>query len=466
LEDASGRLRAAQEAEAEDDAPPPRSDGKLYLTREQWEAQAEKEKRRHSDAGGSAHKSGNRRGKARRGHPSGDAQTGPERKLGINQCRRCLKSGHWARECPTKPKKAESHVAQADEDEGPTLFFASARVNARPAAHTSVVDLVEAKVFAQLDGDNGGVRDAGLWYLDTGATNNMTGAREAFSELNTNIRGTVRFGDGSVVAIEGRESILFEARTGEHQHLDDVYFIPRLTANIVSLGQLDEGGCPVHINHAVLRIWDEKRRLIARVKWPAARLYLIRLKIAKPVGLVARRNDEAWRWHERFGQLHFNTLRKLAKDEMVRGLPDIEHIEQLCDYCVAAKQRRTSFPAAAKYRAQGLLDLVHGDLYGPITLATPGGHRHFLMLVDDHSRYMWVRLLNTKDELHRQSSSGKRSWKLKLGAYSGSCALIMEASSLLWSLVNGVQVEAFVDISLLHIHHSKMVLWSVGIRQW
>jgi hypothetical protein len=79
-----------------------------------------------------------------------------------------LKSGHWARECPTKPKKAESHVAQADEDEGPTLFFASARVNARPAAHTSVVDLVEAKVFAQLDGDNGGVRDAGLWYLIPG----------------------------------------------------------------------------------------------------------------------------------------------------------------------------------------------------------------------------------------------------------------------------------------------------------
>jgi hypothetical protein len=46
--------------------------------------------------------------------------------------------------------------------------------------------------------------------------------------------------------------------TGEHQRLDDVYFIPRLTANIVSLGQLDEGGCPVHIDKGVLRIWDER----------------------------------------------------------------------------------------------------------------------------------------------------------------------------------------------------------------
>jgi hypothetical protein len=37
LEDASGRLRAAEECEAEDDGPPPpRADVKLYLTREQW----------------------------------------------------------------------------------------------------------------------------------------------------------------------------------------------------------------------------------------------------------------------------------------------------------------------------------------------------------------------------------------------------------------------------------------------
>ena len=42
------------------------------------------------------------------------------------------------------------------------------------------------------------------WILDTRATNHMTGARSSFSELNSGIRGTVKFGDGSVVEIEGR----------------------------------------------------------------------------------------------------------------------------------------------------------------------------------------------------------------------------------------------------------------------
>jgi len=43
------------------------------------------------------------------------------------------------------------------------------------------------------------------------------------------------------------------------------------------------------------------------------------------------------------------------------------------------------------------LELVHGDLCGLITSATHGGRRYFL-LVDDHSRYMWLVLLKTKDE--------------------------------------------------------------------
>jgi hypothetical protein len=64
LEHASRRLRMAQEVEAKDDAPPPWSNGKLYLTHEQWEAQAKKEKRRSSDAGGSGSKSRDRRGKS------------------------------------------------------------------------------------------------------------------------------------------------------------------------------------------------------------------------------------------------------------------------------------------------------------------------------------------------------------------------------------------------------------------
>ena len=176
-----------------------------------------------------------------------------------------------------------------------------------------------------------------------------------------------------------------------------VYFIPALRNSIMSLGQLDEGGSKVEIEHGVLTIWDRHRRLLVKVRCGANRLYVLHLNQAKPLCLAARKDDEAWRWHERYGHLHFDALRQLSRNDMVRGLLAITHVGQFCDTCVLAKHRRALFPAEAEYRAQEPLKLVHDDLCGPISPATPGGRRYFLLLVDDATRYMWVALLATKD---------------------------------------------------------------------
>jgi hypothetical protein len=51
------------------------------------------------------------------------------------------------------------------------------------------------------------------WYLDSGATHHMTGCQEFFADLNTGVRGMVRFGDASKVEIKGIGSIIFQAKT-------------------------------------------------------------------------------------------------------------------------------------------------------------------------------------------------------------------------------------------------------------
>ena len=48
------------------------------------------------------------------------------------------------------------------------------------------------------------------WHLDSGASNPMTGSKAAFSELDDDVTGTVKFGDGSRVAIQGRGTIIFK----------------------------------------------------------------------------------------------------------------------------------------------------------------------------------------------------------------------------------------------------------------
>ena len=207
----------------------------------------------------------------------------------------------------------------------------------------------------------------------------------------------MRFGDGSVVKIEGRSTVLFACKNGEHRTLANTYFIPRLTTNIISVGQLDEVGFQVLVEEGVMRIRDEERRLLAKIHRSPSRLYMLDAEIAWPVCFAAHAKEDAWLWQARFGHVNFGALRKMGREELVRGMPLLDQPEQLCDACLAGKHRRTPFPQRALARSTDVLQLLHGDLYGPITPPTPSGNRYFLLLVDDYSRYMWIALLPSKD---------------------------------------------------------------------
>lgn len=293
-------------------------------------------------------------------------------------------------------------------DEEPALLMTQIQVSSNPAPtelapphadpaplELAPLHIAEPRAQALLIIDDDGDRLEG-WYLGTGATNHMTGRCDVFAELDRAVVGTVKFGDGSLVDIRGCGTVIFTGENGEHKALSGVYYIPQLRNSILSIGQIDESGSRVLMEDGVLRIWDRQRRLLAKVKRGRNRLYVLHLKVAHPICLAARHDDDAWRWHDRFGHINFNSLEKMSRQGLVRGLPWLEHVEQLCDTCVVTKHRRAAFPKQSKYCAQEPLGLVHGDLYGPITSATPGGRRHFLLLVDDATRYVWVVLLTAK----------------------------------------------------------------------
>ena len=105
----------------------------------------------------------------------------------------------------------------------------------------------------------------------------------------------MKFGDGSVVEIEGRDTIQFVSKGGEHRKLTDVYFIPRLKANLVSLGQLDEIGCFISIERGLLKICDNQRRLLRQARRTTNRLYILELEIEQPVSLSAKSEEVSWR---------------------------------------------------------------------------------------------------------------------------------------------------------------------------
>jgi hypothetical protein len=204
------------------------------------------------------------------------------------------------------------------EVEEPALLLAHASIELPPAASAAaaLLHLDEPRAHAFLgDASNNDKTDG--WCLDTGATHHMTGRREFFTDLDSSVRGSVKFGDASSVEIKGVGSVIFTAESGEHRLLTGVYYIPALRNSIISLGQLDENGSGVEVKDGVMRIWDRHCCLLAKVNRGANRLYVLNVQMAQPLCLAAHRDDEAWQWHERFGHLHFEALKRLSAKEMV-----------------------------------------------------------------------------------------------------------------------------------------------------
>ena len=124
----------------------------------------------------------------------------------------------------------------------------------------------------------------------------------------------------------------------------------------------------------------------------------MKVNLTTPVCLLSKIEEEAWRWHARFGHLNFRALRDLGVKDMVDGLPLIRKVEQVCDGCALGKHHRRPFPQVSSWRASTGLELVHTDLCGQITPPTPGGKSYFMLIVDDYSRFMWIELLTSKAE--------------------------------------------------------------------
>jgi hypothetical protein len=261
VEDLVGRLKAVESRDVVVIGTHSVGGDKLLLTEEEWMAQM---KLRDSDGSGSSYrgKGSNNRGcgksngarDTKAGHGS-NSGSGASDIGGVARDDKCLyrgKKGHWTRDC-RKKKREQANLAQVgDDDDEPTLLLSLTTPVDGPTITAGQVFLNEEKATMNLD--NTAPHDV-AWYLDTGASNHMIGDVNLFTDIDTCIVGTVRFGDASVVDIKGQGTVVFVTKQGHHRALMNVYYIPRLKSSIVSIGQLDEIGCRVLIENGTLRMW-------------------------------------------------------------------------------------------------------------------------------------------------------------------------------------------------------------------
>ncbi|GJW58653.1 hypothetical protein Tco_0105384, partial [Tanacetum coccineum] len=92
---------------------------------------------------------------------------------------------------------------------------------------------------------------------------------------------TVRFRYGSCVSIKGKCSIMFQGKNKEQKLLKDVYYIPALQSNVISLGQATISGYDISNRGDFLTMRDSCGDLLIKVMRSANRLYKTQLKVGK-----------------------------------------------------------------------------------------------------------------------------------------------------------------------------------------
>ncbi|GJX30365.1 integrase, catalytic region, zinc finger, CCHC-type containing protein [Tanacetum coccineum] len=185
-----------------------------------------------------------------------------------------------------------------------------------------------------------------IW--DSGCSRHMTGDRARLINFVEKFIGTVRFGNDEYAAIVGYG----DYKLGD-TIISRVYYVEGLKHNLFSVGQFCDGGLEVcHSDNTLVTFATQ----------------------IMSGSLISSRNYQL-------------------------GLPMLKYDkDHLCPSCQLGKSKKASHPLKAENTNTEVLHTLHMDLCGPMRTESINGKKYVLVIVDDYTRFGWVRFLRTKDE--------------------------------------------------------------------
>ncbi|GKE43270.1 retrovirus-related pol polyprotein from transposon TNT 1-94, partial [Tanacetum coccineum] len=194
----------------------------------------------------------------------------------------------------------------------------------------------------------------------------MTRNRSQLMNFVNKFLGIVRFGNDHISRIMGY---------GDYQlgnvTISKVYYVEGLGHNLFSIGQFCDGDLEVVFRKSTCFIHNlEGVNLLSGSR--DTNLYTISLDDMLKTSLIfllsKASKTKSWLWHRHLSHLNFG------------------------------KSKKSSHQPKAKDTIHEKLYLLHMDLCGPMRVVSINGKKYILVIVDDYSRFTWVRFLSSKDE--------------------------------------------------------------------
>src|ERR1700677_1090404 len=322
------------------------------------------------------------------------------------ECFNCHKKGHMRSNCWAK--------GGGKEGQGPKKKSGT-KDDAAAAAEKTADDIEAWAAIEEVDKDveptyspanqaeeSRGAIEVEAELYDSGASRHMSPFRHKFATYQTIPPRAVVTADKRLFHAEGIGDLQIEVPNGKSSTpvlLKDTLYAPQIGVTIVSIGRIVSAGYSVSFENGSCNIRKEQdRKIVGSI--PANGNGLYKVEHALTAG-AALEQVNIHTLHRRLGHASLDSIRNLVRNNAVVGLQIIDdHSPFFCDSCAYAKTTRKPIRkerSTSSARAFG--DEVHTDLWGPAPLLSLGGRRYYISLTDDYSRYTWLALLRTKDEV-------------------------------------------------------------------
>lgn len=295
----------------------------------------------------------------------------------VVRCFKCNKLNHIAKFCNSESDKNKNSIQRREHKK-----------------ETLGKNQGEKRAFLAADPQDG--QSEHSWYLDSCASAHITRDETKLRNLKA-CNSTVTGANGGQLTAKASGSVDLIFRVNNEvveAEASDVLHISNSTVNLLSVSKIVSKGNKVCFNGKGGFVYDKNGNLIAKAELENG-IYCLSTVDSNETSYYAA-DQQVCLWHRRLGHLNRKGMLQLAK--VSRGMSGDIVSKDPCEFCVMGKHSRLPFKVSGK-RSQGILDLVHTDLCGPMEVPSIGGSRYFLIFVDDCSRYTFVYFLREKSEV-------------------------------------------------------------------
>ncbi|KAK8535581.1 hypothetical protein V6N12_057097 [Hibiscus sabdariffa] len=284
------------------------------------------------------------------------------------KCFHCGKTGHWKRNCP--------------------IYLEDVKKAKAVGASVSGIYVIDVHVST-----------SSSWVLGTGCGSHICTSVQGLHTRRTLAKGDVdlRVGNGARVVALAVGTYVLPLPSGLNLKLENCYFVPSLTKNIISVSCLDKIGFEIIIkNNSCSFFYNNlfygSAQLINGLYILNQENMIFNINTKK---LKTNDSNQTYLWHCRLGHISERRISKLHRD----GLLDPFVFEQLdvCESCLLGKMTKAPFSGKGE-RASDLLGLIHSDVCGPMNTHARVGYQYFITFTDDFSRYGYIYLMRHKSE--------------------------------------------------------------------